>query len=94
MRLNMTLPMSPWFFVFFRQNDYKQLIMNAGMMETDTFSERWCRLVGHLNRWNLRNFVEPESPDMIPSFMPMCKCITATVKDLGMNKYIYLIKLK
>jgi len=64
---------------FRMQRQYEELIMSAGMMDTYTFSEQWCGLMGQdakmqLDMWGLGMYVEYA--------MPMCKCVTATVKDL------------
>ena len=63
-----------------RQRQYEQLIMQAGGMKSKDFAEQWCKLMGEDARKQLDMFGLGMFAD---SAMPMCKCITATVKDIG-----------
>ena len=54
--------------------------MQAGGMKSKEFAEQWCYLMGEdagkqLQMYGLEMYVEYA--------MPMCKCVTATVKDIG-----------
>lgn len=64
---------------FRMQRQYEQLIMQAGSMKSKEFGEQWCKLMGEdagkqLDMYGLGMYVEYA--------MPMCKCVTATVKDI------------
>jgi len=64
---------------FRMQRQYEQLIMQAGGMKSKDFAEQWCKLMGEDARKQLDMFGLGMFAD---SAMPMCKCITATVKDI------------
>ena len=54
--------------------------MQAGSMKSKDFAEQWCKLMGEdagkqLDMFGLGMYVDYA--------MPMCKCVTATVKDIG-----------
>ena len=54
--------------------------MQAGGMKSKEFAEQWCYLMKEdagkqLEMFGLGMFAE--------AAMPMCKCVTATVKDIG-----------
>jgi len=64
---------------FRMQRQYEQLIMQAGGMKSKEFAEQWCYLMKEdagkqLEMFGLGMFAE--------AAMPMCKCVTATVKDI------------
>ena len=72
-----------------RQRQYEQLIMNAGGMLSKDFAEQWCKLMGEdagkqLDMFGLGMYVDYA--------MPMCKCVTATVKDIGKTSHIEISK--
>lgn len=70
-----------------RQRQYEQLIMQAGGMKSKDFAEQWCKLMGEDARKQLDMFGLGMFAD---SAMPMCKCITATVKDIGKTSLKHL----
>jgi len=64
---------------FRMQRQYEQLVMQAGSMKSKDFAEQWCKLMGEdagkqLDMFGLGMYVDYA--------MPMCKCVTATVKDI------------
>merc|ERR1711962_604530 len=64
---------------FRMQRQYEQLIMQAGGMKTKEFAEQWCNLMGEdakkqLDMYGLGMYAG--------AAMPMCKCVTETVKDI------------
>jgi len=64
---------------FRMQRQYEQLIMQAGDMKSNEFAEQWCYLMGEDARKQLDMFGLGMFAD---TAMPMCKCVTATVKDI------------
>ena len=73
-----------------RQRQYEQLVMQAGSMKSKDFAEQWCKLMGEdagkqLDMFGLGMYVDYA--------MPMCKCVTATVKDIGKTPRKHLKEL-